>query len=169
MRSHLLDPCSFIRVQTWSFQACVAPQVEFVLGAPWPRETGAISSGGRADILCIGPTDWLVIATDPNSKAVHQQLEAAFEGSTFRATNVSQALARVEVQSPEVRAFLIMGCALDLDPSRFPPGRCARTRFAALPTVLCCTSPTNFECIVTSSYCDYLLSWLADAAEAFPG
>ena len=166
MRSHLLDPCSFIRVQTWNSQATPAQKVEIALGTPWPKETGTVASG-RANILCIGPTDWLVTTTNSDAKALHQQLEDAFEGSAFRATNVSQALACLEVHGPEVRALLLKGCALDLHPSQFPPGRCARTRFAALPTILRCTGPTNFECIVTSSYQDYVLSWLADAAEEF--
>jgi sarcosine oxidase subunit gamma len=166
MRSHLLDPCTFIRVQTWNSHATPSQEVEIALGTPWPKETGTIASG-RADILCIGPTDWLVTATDPDAKTLNRQLEGAFEGSTFRATNVSHALAHIEVQGPEVRALLLKGCALDLHPSHFPPGRCARTRFAALPTVLRCTGPTNFECVIASSYRDYLLSWLADAAEEF--
>ena len=166
MRSHLLSPCSFIRVQTWNSQETTNQPAELALGAPWPRETGTIASG-RADILCIGPTEWVVMATDSDAKALHQQLEDAFDGSAFRATNVSQALVRIGVHGPEVRALLLKGCALDLDPSRFPPGRCARTRFAALPIVLRCTGPTDFECIVASSYCDYLLSWLSDATEEF--
>jgi sarcosine oxidase subunit gamma len=167
MRSHLLDPCTFIRVQSWNSQAAATTEkVEIALGTRWPKETGTIASG-RADILCIGPTDWLVTATDPDAKALHRQLEDAFDGSAFRATNVSQALARIEVQGPEVRALLLKGCALDLHPSRFLPGRCARTRFAALPAILRCEGPTNFECVVASSYRDYLLSWLADAAEEF--
>lgn len=166
MHSRMLDPCTFMRVQTWSSQVTANQKVELALGTPWPREAGAIASG-RADVLCLGPTDWLVTAIDFDAKALHQQLEDAFEGSAFRVTNVSQALARIEVLGLEARALLLKGCALDLHPSRFPPGRCARTRLAALPTVLRCAGPVNFECIVASSYQDYLLSWLADAAEEF--
>ena len=166
MRSRLLDPCTFIRVQTWNAQSADTRKVEIGLGTPWPRETGTIASG-RADILCIGPTDWLVTATGSDARALHQQLEDAFDGSTFRATDVSQALARIEVHGPEIRALLLKGCALDLRPSQFLPGRCSRTRFAALPTILRCTGPTNFECIVAASYQGYLLSWFADAAEEF--
>ena len=120
MRSHLLDPCSFIRVQTWNSPATPAQKVEIALGLR-DRKRQAPSP-----------------AAEP-------------------------------IQGPEVRSLLLKGCALDLHPSQFPPGRCARTRFAALPTILRCTSATNFECIVTSSYRDYLLSWLADAAEEFLG
>lgn len=146
--------------------ATASQEVETVLGVLWPKQPGTVASG-HADILCIGPTDWLVTATNSNAKALHQQLEVTFEGSAFRATNVSQTLVCIEVQGPEVRALLLKGCALDLHPSRFSPGRCARTRFAALPIVLRCKGPTNFECMVVASYQDYLLSWLADAAEEF--
>ena len=62
-----------------------------------------------------------------------------------------------------------MGGGLDLHPSQFSLGRCARTRFVALPAVLRCAGHTNFECIVVASYQDYLLAWLADAAEEFLG
>jgi len=166
MRSRMLDPCTFIRVQTWNPQATANQKVEIALGTPWPKEPGIIVSG-RADILCIGPTDWLVTAADSDARVLHQQLEDALEGGAFRATNVSQALACIEVQGPETRELLLKGYSLDLHPSRFPPGRCARTRFAVIPTVLRCTGPTDFQCIITSSYQDYLLSWLGDAAEEF--
>ena len=167
MRSRLLDPCAFIRVQTWNAQASPNQKVEVALGARWPTETGTIASG-RAEILCIGPTDWLVTATDLDPKALHQQLEDALEGSAFRATNVSQALVRIEVLGPDVHALLSKGCALDLHPAHFPPDRCARTRFASVPAVLRCIGPTKFECIVASSYHDYMLSWITDAAQEFP-
>jgi sarcosine oxidase subunit gamma len=166
MRSRVLDPCSFIRVQTWDSQAIVSAEIEQTLGTVWPKQVGAVASS-RADILCIGPTDWLVTSSDPDPTALFQQLDEAFEGTTFRATNVSQALARVELHGSEVRTLLLKGCSLDLDPSHFPPGRCARTRFASLPVILRCTELATFQCIVTSSYRDYLLSWLTDAAEEF--
>jgi len=164
MRSHLLDPCGFIRVQTWSSEALDTRKVEVAVGTPWPKEIGT-TAAGKADILCVGPTDWLVMATDQDANTLHQQLESAFAGSALRATNISQALVRIEVQGSDVRALLQKGCSLDLYPSRFPPGRCARTRLASLPAILRCTAPTKFECIVAASYCDYLLTWLADAAK----
>ena len=159
------DPCSIIRVQTWDCGAA-APKVEQVVGIPWPREAGTVANG-RADIICSGPADWLVISRDPDATALLQQLEEALEESSFRATNVSSALACIEVESPEVRALLAKGCALDLHPSRFPPGRCARTRFAGMPVIVRCTLNSTFQCIVASSYRDYLVSWLTDASREF--
>jgi sarcosine oxidase subunit gamma len=162
----LLDPRSIIRVQTWDSQAAAPSTVEQALGIAWPHETGACLSG-RVDIICTGPADWLVIVPDPDGAELLQQLDEAFMGSPFRATNVSQALARIEIDGPDARVLLAKGCSLDLYPSCFPPGRCARTRFAGMPIIVRCIQQFTFECIVTSSYADYLRSWLTDAAMEF--
>ena len=162
MLESLANPCSIIRVQTWDCENPVPLRFEQVLGMAWPAQTGAVVSG-RADVICTGPAEWLVISTDSDAAPLLQQLEEAFEGTAFRATNVSSALARIRIDAPDVRVHLSKGCALDLHPSRFPAGRCARTRFAGMPVILRCTHASTFECIVASSYGDYLISWLNDA------
>ena len=166
MLRSLLDPCSIIRVQTWDSQAVAPSKVEETLGIAWPQKTGTVARG-RADILCTGPTDWLVVAADLDAGALVHRLDEAFEGSEFRATDVSQALARIEIDGPDARVLLSKGCSLDLHPSRFPPGRCARTRFAGMPVIVRCMKESTFECVVTSSYADYLRSWLTDATMEF--
>jgi sarcosine oxidase, subunit gamma len=168
MRSRATGSCSIIRVQTWDSQARAPAAIEDLLGIVWPREIGAVA-GGVADVICVGPTDWLVLAGDPDATAWLNRLGAAFQGSTFRATNVSQALVRIQVEALEVRDLLAKGCALDLHQPMFPPGRSARTRFAGMPVIICCTGTFRFELLVTVSYTDYLLSWLADAELEFSG
>jgi sarcosine oxidase, subunit gamma len=166
MLKFLLDPCSIIRVQTWDYDSPAPSAAEEVLGTTWPRRTGTFASG-HGDIVCTGPTDWLVILTDPGTSVLSQRLDAALTGSTFRATDLSQALVRVSIEGPGGRTLLAKGCALDLHPTRFPPGRCARTRFAGMPVVVRCMRDCAFECIVTRSYAEYLQSWLTDAALEF--
>ena len=168
----LLDPCSIIRVQTWdskltglSKPAGLA-KAEQALGATWPELVGA-TANGRADILCTGPTDWLIIAPDPDITGLLHGLGEAFEGSSFRATNASHALTRLAIEHSEARVLLAKGTALDLDPTCFPPGRCARTRFADIPVIVRCMRMSAFELIVASSYQEYLISWLNDAAREF--
>jgi sarcosine oxidase, subunit gamma len=168
MRNIVLDPCSIIRVQTWDSESFVPSAVDAVLGITWPKATGAVASG-RADIICVGPTDWLVLAADPDATPWLHRLDALFQGSTFRATDVSQALIRIQIEGPEVRDLLAKGCALDLHPPLFPPGRSARTRFAGMPVIVHCTGTSTFELVVTQSYADYLLAWLDDAALEFSG
>jgi sarcosine oxidase subunit gamma len=168
MHKSWVDPGSIVRVQTWDATAAAPSAIEQALGVAWPRETSAVAVG-RADIICVGPTDWLVVASsaDMERATLLQSLDVAFEGSAFRATNLSQALACIEICGTETRELLAKGCALDLHPSVFPPGRSARTRFASMPVIVRCIAPSTFHCIVSLSYRDYLHSWLLDAAVEF--
>jgi sarcosine oxidase subunit gamma len=166
MRSRALETCGIVRVQTWQSQVDVTSKAAQWLGVAWPERACTLTNG-RADVLCIGPTDWLVLAPDPDVAWLLQALEVAFDVDSFRATDLTQALARVEIEGAEVRALLAKGCSLDLHPSRYPPGHYARTRFGGMPVVVRCQRETVFECIVASSYRDYLVSWLADAALEF--
>lgn len=160
----LLSPCSIMRIQTWDNEAIASCTVGDVLGVAWPHTTGAFAAG-RAEVVCVGPSEWLVIARDSDVISWLHRLDVAFRESSFRVTNLSQALSCIEIESPEARNLLAKGCALDL--SSFAPGRCARTRFAGMPVIVCCRDVSKFECIVTLSYVDYLLSWLADATLEF--
>lgn len=166
MHKQALDACSIIRVQSWDSEALAPSAVAEILGVAWPQKTSTVTHG-RVDIICVGPTDWLVLAADPNTTRWLNRLRAAFQGSTFRSTNVSQALVRIEIDGPEIRDLLAKGCSLDLHPPLFPPGRSARTRFAGMPVILRCTGTCSFELIVTQSYTDFLLSWLTDAEIEF--
>jgi sarcosine oxidase subunit gamma len=168
MRKVVLNPCSIIRMQTWDSAAIAPTAITEVFGVAWPQKTGTVASG-RVDIVCVGPTDWLAIAPDPNAASWLQRLDEAFQGSTFRTTNMSQALIRIQIECPEVRELLAKGCSLDLHPPLFPPGRSARTRFAGMPVIIRCTGTSRFELIVMQSYAEYLLSWLEDAAIEFSG
>lgn len=171
MRSASFHPCSIVRVQTWDLIAADLSKAGQELGIDWPTVTGTVASA-EVDILCTGPADWLVITAHPDSDTLLRRLTAALKGGACRATNVSDALTRIEIDRPDARVLMAKACALDLDRQRFPPGRCARTRFAGMPVIVRCREPSSFECIVRTSYAEYLISWLDDAAlefETMPG
>ena len=160
MLSRLLHPCSIVRVQSWDSAASVPSASDPVAGVRWPLEVGTVAAG-LVDVLCIGPTEWLVIGRNADGAELCGRLGTALGGSALSATDVSQGLGRIELEGPAVREFLLKGCSLDLHPDRFPPGRCARTRFAGIPTVLRCQSPSTFEGIVAASHLGYLQVWIA--------
>ena len=166
MRKVVLGACSIIRIQSWDSEARAPASVNDVFAVAWPQKTGTVASG-RVDIICVGPTDWLVLAADPDATFWLHQFDTLFQGSTFRATNVSHALIRIQTEGPEVRDLLAKGCSIDLHPPLFPPGRSARTRFAGMPVIVRCTGSSTFELIITQSYAEFLLSWLDDAALEF--
>lgn len=116
----------------------------------------------------MGPTDWLVLA-DTAAPLSLERLSEAFEASAFRATDVSSALVRLQVEGANARALLAKACSVDLGLQAFPIGRSARTRFAAMPVIIRCLQPSTFELTLALSYRDYLVAWLEDAAEEFSG
>jgi sarcosine oxidase, subunit gamma len=166
MRKTVLDAGGIIRVQTWNGDAIAPAALESTLGLAWPRTAGNVATG-RADILCVGPTDWLLVSPDPDATILSMALDEALEGTDFRATNLSQALSRIEISGPEIRDLLAKGCSLDLHPSLFSPGRAGRTRFAGMPVIVRCIGASAFELIVMRSYSDYFMAWLADAELEF--
>jgi sarcosine oxidase subunit gamma len=163
MLSRILNACGIVRVQSWDVAARPPAALDQVVGAVWPRETGAVASG-LVEVLCIGPTDWFVIGRNPEGSELYGELGAVLTGSPLRSTDVSQGLVRIEVEGPDVREFLLKGCSLDLHPDCFPAGRCARTRLAGVPVVLWCRDASRFEVIVGASHREYLLAWIADAS-----
>src|ERR1700722_14583830 len=104
-----LDPGGIIRVQSWDIRTAVPPQAEELLGLQWPTTTGT-EARGRADVLCIGPTDWLVLMPNSTVAPVLQALSDAFAESSYRSTESSSALARVQVEGTNARALLAKGC-----------------------------------------------------------
>jgi sarcosine oxidase, subunit gamma len=166
MRKQVVDSSSIIRIQSWHPQTAAPWKVEYALGIVWPHQTGAAVSG-HADIICVSPTDWLMISADTDAALLVQRLTTAFAGSSFSASDVSQALLRIQIDGPYLRDLLAKGCSLDLHPPLFPPGRSARTRFAGMPVIVRCTGTSTFELIITQSYADFLLSWLEDAELEF--
>jgi len=157
------DRWAVLRVQSWDMEAVVPLAVEALLSIAWPRTVGAVELG-RAEVICIGPTEWLTITSDRNAVPLLQSVVKGFQNSPFRTTDVSSALVRIDIQGPQARRLLSKACALDVHPTMFPSNSAARTRFAGVPVVVHCRQESVFECIVSLSYRDYLLAWLNDAA-----
>ena len=166
MRKQVLGPCCIVRIQSWDDAKLAPSAVESMFGVSWLRKTGSLASG-RVEVICVGPTDWLVLATESEATAWLDRPAAAFATDPFRATNVSDALARIEIEGPEVRDLLSKGCSLDLHPPLFPVGRSARTRLAGTPVIVRSTGTFTVELIITQSYANYLMAWLEDAELEF--
>jgi len=162
MASRVLPDCAIIQVQSWAMPASVPESALDVVGAKWPMATG-LTTRGWADVLCIGPTDWLVVWPEAAPVVRSREIAAALRGSTFRTTNLLSALVRIELGGRESRSVLSRSCSLNVNPDDFGSGRCARIRFAGLPVVLRCHRTDTFEFLVARSYRAYLFARLADA------
>lgn len=162
MLSRILDPRSILRVQSWTAVTSAPSAVDHITGVEWPSDVGTVATA-RVDVLCIGPTDWLVIGGDSDDGELCGKLRAALMGSPLRATDISRGLTRVGIEGPRVRDLLLEGCSIDLYPDHLSTQRCVRTRFAGVPTVVRYRDAATSELLVATSYREYLLAWIADA------
>ncbi|MFC4533776.1 sarcosine oxidase subunit gamma [Sphaerisporangium dianthi] len=123
------------------------------LGVRLPLEPNTWLRSGDADVVWLGPDEWLVIgdAGLPRSEEI-------------AVTDVSAQRTTIEVAGPGARDLLAHGCAIDLHPSVFGPGRCAQTMLARAQVVLIAGEDDGFRVLVRASYARYLADWLADAA-----
>jgi sarcosine oxidase subunit gamma len=158
----LLEPSTILRVHSWDIRKGSPHGAEQALNLTWPRLTGTCSRG-LVEVLCVGPTDWLVLAAQGEAARLLELLSKLFHDSPYRASDISVGLSRVQIQGLRVRELLAKACSVDVHPEAFPPGRSTRMRFASVPVVVRCIAKLSFECLVARSYAEYLVDWLKDA------
>jgi heterotetrameric sarcosine oxidase gamma subunit len=166
MLSRITEPTALIRLQSWGTPTAAPEPLERLLEVDWPFNAGSAVTG-RAHVICIAPDDWLIHSESAVSgPALFEAVVEALRGSSFRATDLSCALARIRIDGHQALQLLSKACALDVK-SDLVPGRAPRTLVAGLAVVVQCVETSTFECIVPLSYCDYLMAWMKDAAAEF--
>jgi sarcosine oxidase, subunit gamma len=104
------------------------------------------------EVLWLGPDEWLVLG------AREQDFPEA-----AAAVDVSANRVCFELAGEDVEDLLAQGCALDLHPSVFAPGRCAQTLLARAQVILHRPDERTFRILVRPSFAPYLRAWLEDA------
>jgi sarcosine oxidase subunit gamma len=154
-----------LRVQAWAPGTWQAQSLNDAIGAPWPEGVGAVAEGS-CRVLCIGPTDWIVVAAEAAALRTHEAIHSLARSAQLSVVEVTDALPHWRLEGAGVRDVLSQGCGLDLHPKAFAAGRCARTRLGQVPAILhCVDGGSAFDCYVSRSYLPHLESWLRDAAQ----
>lgn len=157
----VLTANAIARVRSWQLALEPPTALGTITGAPWPTRVG--TSGG--DVLCLGPSDWIVISDRREGGALVRELEAAAAGADLCIADVTQSLCGVAVHEPPARDLLSKGCGLDLHRAVFTPGMCTRTRLAGIVSIVhCADDGRTFRCFVARSHLLYVVDWLTDAA-----
>ncbi|MBP2703059.1 sarcosine oxidase subunit gamma [Microbispora sp. RL4-1S] len=136
------------------------------LGVPLPAEPGTWARGD-ADVLWLGPDEWLVVGPPGGAAELESRLRKAAGEARVGVTDVSAQRTTVLVGGSRSRDLLAHGCALDLHPRMFGPGRCAQTSLARAQVVLAAREGGEFAVLVRSSFAAYLWAWLLDAAAEY--
>jgi sarcosine oxidase subunit gamma len=139
------------------------------LGLPREPNTTAPVPGGTA--LWLGPDEWLVVGGAPPAgddgaraaAAIERSLRALAGDAFVTFVDVSSNRVVLDLAGPCALEVLMKGCALDLHPRAFGPGRCAQTALAGAQVILEHSSAGAWHIYVRRSFAPYLAAWLADA------
>lgn len=128
------------------------------LGMRWPTEVGASTVADGRAVLCLGPTDWLLLgqAQDPSPPALG-------DGEPWVTADQSSALVAFAIDDPRAEDLLACVCALDFRPPRWPVNCCTRTRMAGVAVVLWKQSAVRWLILTAAGYSEYLPQALAAA------
>jgi sarcosine oxidase, subunit gamma len=131
-------------------------------GMPAPN---TVAVEGERRILWLGPDEWLVVGAPGSEAAIEAELRA---DGALSVVDVSANRTTLALAGPRARDVLMKGCALDLHPRAFRPGRCAQTQIAHTQVILEQTGDEPaYRLYVRPSFAGHLAAWLADAMEEF--
>lgn len=155
-------PCRTMTALRAAPDGPAAARLTRVLGAPLPTRCGDTSRGDHGTALWLGPDEWLLLAED-GAPAPLAALTTALDDAPGHVLDVSAQRTVLELRGPSSRDVLEKGCAVDLHPRAFPPGRAVATALGTVPLLLWHPAPGTYRLLPRSSFADHLAHWLMDA------
>jgi sarcosine oxidase subunit gamma len=139
------------------------------LGAALPTEPNTWVQAARAQLIWLGPDEWLAVAPAgvPLVAAMTSALAEGRDAATV--VDVSDQRSGIDLSGPAATDLLASGCAIDLHPRVFVPGCCAQTPVGRVGAIVLARRPCDgwpaYRLLVASSYALALADWLVDAAQ----
>ncbi|MGF0173829.1 sarcosine oxidase subunit gamma [Streptomyces sp. Marseille-Q5077] len=144
-----------------------ADRMAKTLGTPLPQQCGHTAASDAHTIVWLGPDEWLVISEGAYVSADLKEALGADPGSVV---DVSANRTTLELGGPTARQVLEKGCALDLHPRAFGPGRALSTTVGPVAVLLWqVDDEPTYRLLPRSSFADYLARWLIDAMSEYRG
>jgi sarcosine oxidase, subunit gamma len=126
---------------------------------PLPLEPNVWTAGGGREALWLGPDGWLVVGAPGSAAAITAELGRALAGEHHSVVDTSANRTVVELAGDGRLDLLAQGCALDLHPRAWRPGRCAQTLLARVPVLLQEREQAT-RVFVRASFAAHLAGWL---------
>ncbi len=134
-------------------------------GTDLPCLANRMHSVGSRRALWLGPDETLLIADEGDEAALLSALAGALGRNHYAATIVSDAYCVLRLQGGQLRWVLAKGCSVDLHDSVFTAGHCAQSQLAHAAVILAAEPDgVSFLLVCRTSFADYVISWLKDAA-----
>jgi sarcosine oxidase subunit gamma len=128
-----------------------------------PAPNSVLAAGERRT-LWLGPDEWLVVDAPGRGPALVAELEAATAGAFATVVDLSANRTTLQLSGPAAPDVLAQGCAIDLHPRAFGPGRCAQTPLGRANVILDqLDAVPTYRLYVRPSLAAYVAGWLVDA------
>lgn len=126
-----------------------------------------VSAGGGLEAVGTGPGRWLVLAEGVSGATLLARLRD-LSGGLAALTDQSDANLVIDVSGPRVRAALMKGVGVDLDPVAFGPGDAATTVVSHVGvTFFQRDDAPTYRFLVGRSFGPAFLRWLAASAAEY--
>lgn len=102
----------------------------------FPSRPNTTSPWRHADVLWLGPDEWLIVAQPGRVPELLDTLGTALGSTHHSVVDVSANRAVFEMRAPDRYVRLAIACPLDLHPRSWGPWRCAQTVFGSAPVML---------------------------------
>jgi sarcosine oxidase subunit gamma len=128
-----------------------------------PLAPNTWTAGGGREALWLGPDQWLLVGPPGSAPAITAELGRALAGEHHSVVDTSANRTVVELTGDGRLDLLAQGCALDLHPRAWRPGRCAQTLLARVPVLLQEREGAT-RVFVRASFAAHLAGWLTAVA-----
>ena len=129
----------------------------------FPIRPNTATSWKVADVLWLGPDEWLLVAEAGMAAGLLGGLEAAFGAGHRSVLDVSASRVAFELRGPDRLELLASACPLDLHPRSWSEGRCAQSVFGAAQVLLHERGGAT-RVFVRPSFADYVVGLLLAAS-----
>lgn len=139
-----------------------------VLGFGLPGRANTVTGDAARRAIWMGPKEWLIVGRLEDGAELARELEGRLQGNHAAVVDVSHSRVAFHLSGPMAREVLHKGCAIDLHPREFSPGRCVQTRLARCHMLMHqLDDAPSYDIYIHRSFARYAWAWLLDAGEEF--
>jgi sarcosine oxidase subunit gamma len=139
-------------------RAANAKALSKAVGAPLPEKIGRRSQQGSTEVLCLGPDEWTILASEADADALIDACAKVYAKAPHSLTDISDRDISVRISGPKAAELLTVGCPRDID--RIAEGEARRTVIDGASAVLWRDGAQEFRLDLWRSFAPHIIDLL---------
>ena len=138
-----------------------------LVGLPTNVANNKFAATSSRYAVWLSPDEILLLVEAGSEAALAKQITDEAGRAHSAVNDITDALTSLHLTGPAVRDVLAKGCGLDLHKDHFVKGDCAQTNFAHAAVTILALGDEEMIMLCRTSFTDYTLAYLCDAALEF--